>query len=558
MVAGERTYARKNWAAWVPSLVATSMALLVAVALVGPLDSVRVGAAAARPALALQRTTPASESLNRDVESPSWWKGGTCDPANYPGSHPLGAFWHGLVACGPGPTQGGSDHEVAFFPGAWGEFEWECVELSMRWMYLAWHVNPYPANGWDVVVDYASYKATYNPNGPRLIVVDNGTIGAVPQPGDVISVAPSQQNPYGHTAVVTANSVDAQGSGTITVIQQNGGPGNDGWASYPVTDWVVGDGVSGWLHNPAWTFQRPLVGFTTPAGFEARIAAPGNPYELVSHGAGSIAVPGDTGAMGTDGDAIYGYVDQDGNFLVKRARSTSWTLAATAAASIAVALTGSGAPVLAYLSKGGEFYAEEGSLSAAFTLEADNVASIALTGGAGSAPPLLGYLQSGTDAFLVKTGVAGDSWMVARPSGVRSIALAEGTSASTALFGYVSGNGTFFAKQASPQARWIEEATAVTAISLAVVGSPGQPLLGYLSRNGFFAAESSTPANWVHEASGVTEMAVAAGSAPGGLPVLAYLTTAGDLEMLQGPLSGNFTLQATGASSLALSSLTDT
>jgi hypothetical protein len=44
------------------------------------------------------------------IGTPTWWKGGTCDPANYRGSQGLGASWDGLVACGPGPTQGGSDH----------------------------------------------------------------------------------------------------------------------------------------------------------------------------------------------------------------------------------------------------------------------------------------------------------------------------------------------------------------------------------------------------------------------------------------------------------------
>ena len=72
------------------------------------------------------------------------------------------------------------------------------------------------------------------------MVVDNGTVGAVPQPGDVISVARTGDDAYGHTDVVTSNSVNDEGYGTITVIQQNGGPGNNGWATYPVNDWTVG------------------------------------------------------------------------------------------------------------------------------------------------------------------------------------------------------------------------------------------------------------------------------------------------------------------------------
>jgi hypothetical protein len=121
----------------------------------------------------------------------------------------------------------------------------------------------------------------------------------------------------------------------------------------------------------------------------------------------------------------------------------------------------------------------------------------------------------------------------------------------------VSDNGTFYARQLLGQ-HWTEEATAVSAISLAVAGSSAKPLLGYLSGDDFFAAESLTPATWVKEASGVGEIAVASGQAPGALPVLGYLTTGGDLEVSQGPLTASFTLQAVDASSLALSSLTDT
>jgi hypothetical protein len=426
-------------------------------------------------------------------------------------------------------------------------------------MYLAWGVNPYPADGWAVVGNYglASYKAKYNPNGPALVVVDNGTPQAVPQPGDVVSIARSEANPYGHTAVVTGNAVDSHGDGTITVIQQNGGAGNNGWASYPVNHWLVGDGVSAWLHNPSWSFQRPLVGYGGADGFEARIVAPGDPYETVSPGGGSIAVAGDTGALGSNGDAIYGYVDQDGDFYARRVGSPSWTLVATHAKSIAVAMTGSGTPVLAYLSSSGDFYAEQGALNNPFVLQAQGVRSIALAGGSGGTAPLLGYLESANGAFLTKSGVAGDSWTIEQPRDVQSIALAEGNNPSSGLLGYVSTNGTFFVKHAS-QAQWSEQATAVSAISLALVGPSNEPLVGYLSGSDFFATETLASTGWLEEASGVAQMAVSSGSAEGALPVLGYVTTAGDLEVLQGPLSGKFTLQADDASSLALSAITDT
>ena len=558
MAEGQLTQGSRAWTGWIPAFVAMSMALLIGLVLLGPFVSVKAGAATRHPAL-VGHVAPANPAGARSVEAPAWWNGGTCDPGDAPGSHRLGAAWHGLVACGPGPTQGGSDHLVDFFPGAWGELEWECVELSMRWMYLAWGVNPYPADGWDVVRNYnlGTNKAKYNPNGPQLVVVNNGTVGAVPQPGDVVSVGRTRHDSFGHTAVVTANAVDARGNGTVTLIQQNGGTGNDGWAIYRVNDWVVANGVTGWLHNPSWTIQWPLVGFSGPTGFESRVVAPGNGYGLVATGASSIAVAGDTGVMGANGDAIYGYIGQSGNFFVKRGSSTTWSLVAHNARSIAVAMTTSGAPVLAFVNTAGDFYAEEGSLAGAFVLEAKGVASLALAGGGGTAPPLLGYIQSQSGAFLVKTGVAGGRWTVVQASGVSAIALAEGTTSPSGLIGYLSNNGTFFAEEASPQAQWTKQASKVTAISLAAVGPSGEPLLGYLAGSSFYAAESLTPATWVQEATGVAQMAVASGSAPGALPVLGYVTTAGDLEVMQGQLCRPFSRQARGASSLALSSVTD-
>ncbi len=557
MAAGEAMPARRNWVGWILPVLSMSAALFVAIAVLTPLATAAIGVGGASP-VALRRLSPANLQTRRSVQAPSWWRGGACDPTNYPGSHSLGASWHGLVACGPGPTQGGSDHDVSFFPGAWGEFEWECVELSMRWMYLAWGVNPYPADGWDVVLDYnlPSYKAKYNPNGPPLVVVNNGTIGAVPQPGDVLSVARSQANPYGHTAVVTANAVDPEGNGSITVIQQNGGAGNDGWATYPVNNWLVGDGVSDWLHNPAWTVQRPVIGFSGPTGFTARIAAPGNAYQLLTPAVDSIAVAGDIGTTGTNGGAVYGYIDPGGNFYVRRAGSSSWTLVAQRAVSIAVALSGTGTPVLGYLSTAGDFYAEEGSLSGAFRLEATGASAIALTGGSGSAPPLLGYLQQKKGAFLLKAGVAGNTWTVTQTSGVGSIALAEGTTTPGAILGYVSTSGTFYAKQLS-QAAWTKQAAKVTAISLAEIGPSAQPLVGYLSGNSFYAAEGLSATGFRDEAAGVAQIAVTSTSAPGALPVLGYVTTTGNLEIMQGPLSGTFSTQAHGAAALALSSVTN-
>ncbi len=172
----------------------------------------------------------------RATATPSWWTG-TCDSGRYPGSYPLGASYNGVQACGPGPYQGGHDVAVQFFPGAWSVYEWECVELVMRYMYLVYGVAPYQANGNTVVSNYS---------GSRLTKVTNPSASGVPSPGDILSL--SGNNPNGHTAVVTAVNLDSSGNGTLTTMEENNSA--NGVGSIPVSNNVVGGGVLGWLHDP--------------------------------------------------------------------------------------------------------------------------------------------------------------------------------------------------------------------------------------------------------------------------------------------------------------------
>jgi hypothetical protein len=132
---------------------------------------------------------------------------------------------------------------VDFFPGAWGEYEWECVELSMRWLYLEYGVRPYSANGSGVVDNYS------RSNGGDLVKVANDGSGA-PRAGDVLSMGSTYAE--GHTAVVTGRDV-VGGTGTISILEQNMN-GGDGTNTLEVLGNVVepdsGIPVTGWLQGP--------------------------------------------------------------------------------------------------------------------------------------------------------------------------------------------------------------------------------------------------------------------------------------------------------------------
>jgi hypothetical protein len=158
------------------------------------------------------------------------------------GAHPLGASYLGVQVCGPRPAVDGAP-DVTWTRDGWGEYEWECVELAMRFMALVYGVRPYSANGVDVVSNYSTS------DGGGLVKIANGTPGEAPQPGDIISFSDGGE---GHVVVVASSDVDAYGNGSITVLSQNDTA--DGWRTLDVTNWWV-DGfniftVLGWLHDP--------------------------------------------------------------------------------------------------------------------------------------------------------------------------------------------------------------------------------------------------------------------------------------------------------------------
>jgi hypothetical protein len=189
---------------------------------------------------------PAAKGGNTSIlPTPSWWSG-TCDVGNDPGSYRLGtASYRGVVPCGPRHRDRvGSEPVVSI--GGHGEFEWECVELVMRYMYQAGYVtHGYPGNGNDIVKNY---------NGTKMVKEQNGVAGSSPQPGDVVSMGFDTKD--GHTAIVIANDVDSNGNGTIEILQQNSSI--NGLNTMDVSNWkvkaTVGNGVT-WLHDPTASTQ---------------------------------------------------------------------------------------------------------------------------------------------------------------------------------------------------------------------------------------------------------------------------------------------------------------
>lgn len=187
------------------------------------------------PAVMTENASEPGQSL-MTVPVPPWWSG-NCNVGNHAGSYQLAAY-DGLVACGPLR----SSRLVYFFPGARGQYEWQCAELAKRYLYLKHNIAPYQANGKDVVNNMPQQYM-----GTLFERIANGTPNKAPAPGDVISFG--QDTTYGHVAIVTAKTVDGNGNGTISIIEQNWSA--NGQRSLPVRNWRVGGSMPAinWLHE---------------------------------------------------------------------------------------------------------------------------------------------------------------------------------------------------------------------------------------------------------------------------------------------------------------------
>jgi hypothetical protein len=180
----------------------------------------------------------------RPVPQPSWWKGVNCSYLDASGKphangNALGSFL-GLVSCGPGST----GRYTQFSSTPVSVQEWQCVELTDRWLWQEFGLPQQVANGNRVAPVYWSYIKAKAPKTP-LTYETPTTPGASVTPGDVMSY---DDGLYGHTAVVTKVTATS-----YTILSENWSHGNGSQLTPLAVKNGVPQGFSGyhvvgWLH----------------------------------------------------------------------------------------------------------------------------------------------------------------------------------------------------------------------------------------------------------------------------------------------------------------------
>jgi hypothetical protein len=214
--------------------------------LAGPLTVLSMIAVVTPSAEAAVRTTSGSRpagAVPHSRAASDWAGSGFCatgapNPAPYTGNS-----YDGVAACGTAYGDDGNSNEqgpVRYNGVQLDSVGFQCVELVMRYMYYDFGVAPYSANGNTVVSNYS---------GSVFTKQTDPAADGLPSVGDILSFAGTSSNPFGHTSIVIGVS-----SSGLTTLNEN--DTSNGLDTVPVSNGVVGGGVTGWLHNPGATLTN--------------------------------------------------------------------------------------------------------------------------------------------------------------------------------------------------------------------------------------------------------------------------------------------------------------
>jgi len=166
-------------------------------------------------------------------------------------------------------------------------FGYQCVEYSARFESVVYGLGGVTGPGADVVD-----QLNANDNVP---IASPGT-GVLPVPGDVVSMWGAGQNSDGHTGVVSAVSVNASGTGTITYLDENGSLASNGDSVGYDTIYV-----NNWTWSVSWSapYAYNQFDFTEQGSAPAAL-----PTIVVRSGSTLLAKNGVTGSWVTEAGGL--------------------------------------------------------------------------------------------------------------------------------------------------------------------------------------------------------------------------------------------------------------
>jgi hypothetical protein len=216
---------------------------LVSLLVLAALCWVQPAAAARQEVRPTGRATIQTGEIRRALKNQEGSGPGWC--ARY-GGYQLGAEYDGVYACGPSTGMSNPFDSVGF----------QCVELSARFLWVVYgrYVTNIPDGADFVAAAHRQIRVRVGRPGP----------GSVPATGDIVSINGGAASfGAGHTAVVAATNVDANGNGRIRLIEENAS--SSGWGVIYVRDWVEsyavhGDGgvnIISWLELSAQPIKLP-------------------------------------------------------------------------------------------------------------------------------------------------------------------------------------------------------------------------------------------------------------------------------------------------------------
>lgn len=197
---------------------------------------------------------------NVNTALPSWWNNKVCDTDRYANSVRLSnsPSLYGVFPCGPFDSNSHTLTVATYNTsvlkiGNTIEEEWQCAELSKRFMYMVYGERFYSANGNQIVSNYTGTILRKNYPTDRIS----------PKVGDVIAM---DSTTPGHTGVVIESTFNSSGNGTVVMMEQNSS--SDGKRTITFSNFYdVAGRVTGWLHDPSSDIAVPDTGDGNIYGF---------------------------------------------------------------------------------------------------------------------------------------------------------------------------------------------------------------------------------------------------------------------------------------------------